>query len=96
MAVFSTLAIGAAAAATLGVQQHQAHKQRVDSKKLIEAAQAENRAAIQSVKDAQTTSSTNAAESIRKRVGSMSQTIYTSPLGIGGQASVARKTLLGQ
>jgi hypothetical protein len=32
----------------------------------------------------------------RRRVAAGSRTVYTNPLGISGQASVARKTLLGQ
>lgn len=31
----------------------------------------------------------------RKRAG-MSQTIFTDPLGVGGQANIVRKTLTGQ
>lgn len=37
-----------------------------------------------------------AEEVIKKKKTSMSQSIYTSPLGIAGEAQVARKTLLGQ
>lgn len=32
----------------------------------------------------------------RRLAASRSRSIYTSPLGIGGQAQVAKKTLLGQ
>ena len=37
-----------------------------------------------------------AQDVIRKKKASMSQSIYTSPLGVAGEAQVARKTLLGQ
>lgn len=37
-----------------------------------------------------------ADEIIKKKRASMSQSIYTSPLGVSGEADVARKTLLGQ
>lgn len=37
-----------------------------------------------------------AAEIARRKRASMSQSVYTSPLGVSGQATVARKTLLGQ
>ena len=37
-----------------------------------------------------------AQETIRRRKATMSQSIYTSPLGISSEAQVARKTLLGQ
>ncbi len=36
------------------------------------------------------------AETVRRRMASMTRSIYTSPLGIAGEAQVARKTLLGQ
>jgi len=40
---------------------------------------------------------TTAAEGIVKsRRTEGSQTVYTSPLGIGGQADITKKTLLGQ
>jgi hypothetical protein len=32
----------------------------------------------------------------RRSLASRSKTVYTNPLGLGGQADVARKTLLGQ
>lgn len=35
-------------------------------------------------------------EAVRKKRASMTKTIYTSPLGVAGEADVARKTLLGQ
>lgn len=35
------------------------------------------------------------ADVIRKKRSSFSQSIYTSPLGVSGQANVAKKTLLG-
>lgn len=37
-----------------------------------------------------------AQENVRKRRSAMSQTVYTDPLGIAGQANVIRKTLTGQ
>lgn len=33
---------------------------------------------------------------VRAKRASMSQTVYTSPLGVGGTAEVTKKTLLGQ
>ena len=38
----------------------------------------------------------SASEVIKKKRAASTQSIYTSPLGIGGEAQVARKTLLGQ
>ncbi len=37
-----------------------------------------------------------AADMANRRRGSASQTVFSSPLGIGGQASVIQKTLTGQ
>lgn len=37
-----------------------------------------------------------ASDKIRQRKAAMTQSIYTSPLGVSGQADVVRKTLLGQ
>ena len=36
-----------------------------------------------------------ASDNMRKKKATMSQSIYTSPLGVSGEAAVARKTLLG-
>jgi len=37
-----------------------------------------------------------AEEVTRKKRAAMTQSIYTSPLGVAGEAQIARKTLLGQ
>ena len=37
-----------------------------------------------------------AEDVVRKKRAAATQTIYTSPLGVAGEAQVARKTLLGQ
>jgi len=37
-----------------------------------------------------------AGEAIRKKKAAVTQTVYTSPLGVKGEADVARKVLLGQ
>ena len=37
-----------------------------------------------------------AEESVRKRRSQQTQTVFTDPLGVAGQAQVARKTLTGQ
>jgi uncharacterized protein YpmB len=48
------------------------------------------------LKAAQEGASERAASTIRQRAQSLTQSIFTNPLGISGQADVARKTLLGQ
>jgi len=37
-----------------------------------------------------------ASETIRRKRDAMTKSIYTSPLGVQGQARIAKKTLLGQ
>lgn len=37
-----------------------------------------------------------AADIVKKKRAMASQSVYTSPLGVAGEADVARKTLLGQ
>lgn len=37
-----------------------------------------------------------AQQTVKKKKAGFTQSVYTSPLGVSGQASVARKTLLGQ
>lgn len=39
---------------------------------------------------------TKAEDIVKRRTAAMSQSIYTSPLGIAGQADVNKKVLLGQ
>jgi hypothetical protein len=41
-------------------------------------------------------SSDSAVEIAKRKRAGMSQTTFTSPLGIGDQAQIAKKTLLGQ
>ncbi len=41
-------------------------------------------------------SADKAAESVRKRKSAQSQTVFTDPLGVSGQADIVRKTLTGQ
>lgn len=41
-------------------------------------------------------SADKAQETIRRKRANLTKSIYTSPLGVGGEAQVARKTLLGQ
>ena len=81
----------AATASSISSGQQQAKA----SKQAAADAQAQNAAAIQSVKDAQSSASTKASDSIKRRVASASQSIYTSPLGLTGQAETSKKVLLG-
>ncbi len=59
-------------------------------------AQSRNTAAVDELQAAQNTASTQAAELVRRRRRSGTQTTFTNPLGISDQATVAKKTLLGE
>lgn len=85
-----------AAGAGLGLQANQQAHAVTAAKNATRDAQKANIDAIASVKAAQDTASTQAAESIRRKTSNMSQTVFTSPLGLPTSADVARKTLLGQ
>lgn len=93
-------AIGAVAGAGYGLTQAAMAPGKAAAKSANnaanQAAQA-NAAAMQNLNDAKAAAATTAQGNLSKRVKSSSyQTIYTNPLGISGQATVARKTLLGQ
>lgn len=96
MGFFTTAAIIGASAIATGASVYQGQKQATASKKAAEAANSANNEAIAKVQAAQKTSSEQAVNTIKRRTASMSETIYTSPLGLTGQADVSRKTLLGQ
>lgn len=89
MAAFSTilgaltLGLGAAGAAySMGSSQKQSSQSVPDLPKAPDTSQAQAVATAEAKK--------------KRSLMRKSQTIFTSPLGIGGEASVARKTLLGQ
>lgn len=62
----------------------------------IAAQEKQTAAAIQTVKDSQAAAPSKAVENVRRKTSAFSQTIYTSPLGLSGQAATAKKILLGQ
>lgn len=81
---------GAASTIYSGIQQQK------QAKKAASDASAQNTAAIQNVKDAQANASNQAQAILKKRAISATQTVYSSPLGISGQASTSKKMLTGQ
>lgn len=72
------------------------NKQAKEAKNAASDAAAKNAAAIQDVKDSQANASTVAQKQLLARRRAGTQTTFTSPLGVGDQASTAKKTLLGQ
>lgn len=56
----------------------------------------QNDVAIKKLQDSQEQSSVKETDNVKRRMARFTQTNYSSPLGISGQANVARKTLLGQ
>lgn len=96
-AVGGAVVAGSALAAGSSIANSVAQsKQKKSISSQIGSFMSEVEASKQNVKDAQASASTSAVETLRRKTSGMSKTIYTNPLGIGGQASVARKTLLGQ
>lgn len=89
-------ALAAATAVSAGASIYNSQQGIKASKNAANDAAAQNAAAIQSAKDAQDNAGTKAAAAVRQRVSGASQTVYTSPLGLSGDASVVRKTLLGE
>lgn len=93
---FIATAVAVAGAASAGASVYQGQKQATATKKAASAAEAQNKEAIAQVKASQESASTKAAESIKRRTASLSQTVFTSPLGLPDTANLARKTLTGQ
>lgn len=94
--VTAWVAVGVMAAG-IGVSAYQGQKQASAIKKATNDANARNDKAIKEAQEAQATAASQAQAQIdarRKRI-SDNNTIFTNPMGIGGQADVARKTLLG-
>lgn len=44
----------------------------------------------------QASAAEDAQNQVRKKRAAQTQTVYTDPLGVGGQADIVRKTLTGQ
>ena len=97
--------VGGATAATVGSQQYSASKASTAAKKQSDhlnseakRIEAENKAAAAKaaadIAGAEKQASMSVA--MRNRARARSQTVYTSPLGLTGQPSTTRKTLLGQ
>ena len=94
----SVLAIGGAGAAVAGSALSASSKSAKASANAAADADARAKAAANELKQSQAAAARQAQEALNARRRAQiagSQSIYTSPLGIGGQADVARKTLLG-
>lgn len=90
------LTVGGVAGALIGNQLDTMHKAKSDAKNAAQAAQQQNAAALQTVKDAQAGASANAVASVARRRSAVTQTQFTSPLGLSTQADVTKKILLGE
>lgn len=86
---------GAAGLAANSVIQGQ--QQSKDAKKAAASAANQQASAIATLQQSQQQASTQAQDALtaRRKVTASSTDIYTNPLGIGGQAQIAKKTLLG-
>jgi hypothetical protein len=68
-----------------------------DAREAVDSVSAANAKAISDAKAAQELAGSQAMASVtnKKRAIARSRSVYTSPLGLGEQANVAKKTLLG-
>lgn len=91
--VITASATNKAAKTAKSTAENQMNMQRAAQEEL----KAKDAAAKADVEKAQVTATSQAQASLtkKKRAVARSESIYTSPLGIGGTADVARKTLLG-
>lgn len=94
---FIAAAIIGAAGISAGVSISQGNRQAGAAKNASQAVEQQNSKAIQDVKDAQASASTQAQSALdaKRRASNVTQSVYTSPLGITTQAETAKKTLLG-
>ena len=86
--------VAAAAAGTTAAVQAGAKSERIVEKKATETMNRMN-ALAKSATDPANAQATAQAKT-RQRLSSMTQSVYTSPLGIGGQAELGVKSLLGK
>jgi len=94
----SVLATAGAGVAVAGSALSASSKSAKASANAAADADARAKAAANELKQSQAAAARQAQEALnamRRAQIAGSQSIYTSPLGIGGQADVARKTLLG-
>jgi len=89
-------AVVAGTVAKVGMDIAAGQQAKKAAKKASQDVSTQNAAAIQNLKDSQANASTQAQAAIDARRRAASQTIFTSPLGVTQQASVAKKQLLGQ
>jgi hypothetical protein len=92
----AAILVSGAAATTASV--HQSNMARKSAKSAAEAQVSREKAAAENLKQAQETASSRAQAIVDKKRRVLSRagnTIVTSPLGIAGQATTAKKRLLG-
>jgi hypothetical protein len=92
LATIALVAMTAASAASAGTSIYSASKS--SKKPNLEIPQLQSAVSTPDVTKAATTA--QAAVTQKKRAIAGQRSIYTSPLGIGADAGIARKTLLGQ
>lgn len=99
---YGAMIVGAAAQASATRQASKSAASAADTQaRMVQASNdalvAKEEKAVAKVEAAQATSEAQAKETVtkKKKAIARSRTIYTSPLGIGGEAEVVRKTLLG-
>lgn len=96
MPVVAAIVVGAVVGGGLGAWA--ASNQHQESKSLKSAAEDAQNQAKQleaEAKQAEVDAAEKSKEDARKRLASMTQTIYTSPLGITEEATVSKPTIMG-
>lgn len=94
----TAIAAGASALATSGVSAYQGAAAATQADKARKDVENRSNAALKAAEDQKKLAASQAQETAlsKQRARAGSQSVFTSPLGLQGQASTARKTLLGQ
>jgi hypothetical protein len=88
------MAVGYAAMA--GATAYSGYSQTKATNEAAEEAASKNAQALAEAKAAEAGAESQAKEAVKARKRAQTQTTYTSPLGVGTEATVAKKKLLGE
>ena len=94
MGLFTSIALGVMAAASLGTSIYQSSAQATAAKKAANKASSENKKAVADAKAAEVKSASQAIERQDEFRRKKTQTIFSNPLDTQDQAITARKSLL--
>lgn len=83
------------AAATVGTSMYSSRQQEKRQSSLLQYQEEQVTKAEQKVATAETLATQKATETMKKRKRSITQTVFTSPLGLQEEATIGTKSLLG-